>query len=310
MEFSSESTQERQEHPARRKEPEEIFLDRIVEISGLDREKAARAASVVLCELERHLTGGEAGKLESELPDQFRDLLRECEREAGEKALRFDRSEFFQRVARQLDMPGRRVGPVVTGTLTAVREHISIEEARYVANQLPEDLKRLWEHPGWFSRAPELDGVEHRRLGDPTLPELAIKRHESRTTNSYLRFLEDLMDIGNLEADEAEAAAVSVLCALEQRISANEAQDLNSELPVKLRELLFRCDRHQEKPLRFDLDTLYDMVADDLQVNRESVVPVVHFVFCAVRQRISEGEAADVAAQLPRDIASVWLGAE
>lgn len=290
--------------------PEETFVDRVCELSGLQREKAAKAASIVVCALEQHLVGGEARKLEAELPAMLQGLLTECEREAGEKALRFGRAEFFQRVARDLDMPGRRVGPIVTGVFTAVRELISGAEARDVANQLPEDLKQLWEYPHFRSQAPEIHGVEHRRMGDPASPELRVKRSESRATNTYKDFLEDLMNIGNLDADEAEAAAVSVVCALEQRIHAQEAKDLNAQLPLKLAELLYRCERHAGKPLRFDLNGLYDMVAEDLQVDRESAVPLVHFVFCALRGRVSEGEAADVASQLPEDIKDLWWGAE
>ena len=132
-------------------------------------------------------------------------------------------------------------------------------------------------------------------------------RHESHASTTYKNFLKDLCSLSGMDEQKAECAAVSVLCNLEQRIYGEEARDLEAQLPSRLRELLQRCPRHQGKPSeKFGRDELFRRVADELQVDRSEAEPITRSVFSAVRAQITEGEATDVADQLPSDLADLW----
>ena len=281
------------------------LVDRVAGISGIAVEEVPQATVGVLDVLQRHLSGGVARRLESQLPLGVRDWMKDSTKPTEAGAETFDRSTFFRWVEEALHLEGRRVGPVVQGVFAAVREQVSEDMARDVANQLPEGLKQLWDHPVPDVRAPDIQGVEHRQRR-PVTDALRAKRSESRQTNTYLRFLREVSAKGDLTLDEAEDAAASVLCLLDQRLTQAEAGDLNAQLPMKLRELLVRCARHPGAPLRFDLAGLYEMVGEDLNMDPSETPPVVAAVLAVVKAQISAGEARDVASQLPRDIAAEW----
>ena len=134
-------------------------------------------------------------------------------------------------------------------------------------------------------------------------------RHESRQSQTYKAFLKYLCDVGRFDDErQAENAAVSVLCALEQRLFGEEARDLEAQLPQKLRELLVRCERHESgpPPNKFGRDELLKMVGDDVGVKQENTESVVRAVFSALQAQISEGEIEEVGQQLPADIRDLW----
>lgn len=136
---------------------------------------------------------------------------------------------------------------------------------------------------------------------------LRQQRRESRATNTYKTFIDKLKTLADMPGADLEAAAASVLCALEQRLTSEEAFDLESQLPSKLRELLKRCDRHQmTEPRKFGLHEFYEKVASDLSIERDQAVPLVRAVILAVKYQISQGEAEDVEAQLPGDLKQIW----
>lgn len=138
-------------------------------------------------------------------------------------------------------------------------------------------------------------------------PEIRRQRHESRSGSTYKNFLKELCKLGNMNEEQAEEASVSVLCALERRIYSDEATQLESQLPSKLRELLQRCDRHEGAPPRkFGRDEFFQIVADDLNTDVGQAERCARAVISAVRSQISEGEAEDVAGQLPQDLAELW----
>jgi uncharacterized protein (DUF2267 family) len=133
------------------------------------------------------------------------------------------------------------------------------------------------------------------------------QRSESRASQTYKAFLAHLCERGGMSPSVAQQAAVSVLCALEQRILAEEAADLEAQLPRKLTELLHRCERHEEElPPKFGREHLLRRVGEDLSLNPDAVEPVVRAVLDALRHQISEGEAEDVMSQLPHDLRDLW----
>ena len=149
--------------------------------------------------------------------------------------------------------------------------------------------------------------MANESMNQARLEEIRKQRHESRTSSTYKQFLKDLCSLGNMKEEDAERAAVSVLCALEQRIMRSESEDLEAQLPFKLQQLLHRCELHEaDVPKRFGRDEFIQMVASDLKTDPDNAETIARNVFTVVREQVSEGEAEDVAAQLPPDLADLW----
>ncbi|NPC84884.1 DUF2267 domain-containing protein, partial [Pyxidicoccus fallax] len=104
----------------------------------------------------------------------------------------------------------------------------------------------------------------------------------------------------------AECAAVAVLSALERRILPAEARDLEAQLPRRLVEFLPPLEQRPPRPRRFGREEFLQTVADDLEKPVEEMEPLVRAVFRAMRDLISEGEAEDVASNLPPDLQALW----
>ncbi len=133
------------------------------------------------------------------------------------------------------------------------------------------------------------------------------QRSETRRSQTYKAFLRNLMVIGSMNEEEAERAAVSILCVLEQRLFGEEAAHLEAQLPGKLQDLLLRCERHLGKPAsRFGKDGFIQMVSEDLGVDSVEAEKKIRAVFSAVREQVSEGEIEDVIGQLPTDLRELW----
>ncbi|HEX5753985.1 MAG TPA: DUF2267 domain-containing protein [Archangium sp.] len=133
------------------------------------------------------------------------------------------------------------------------------------------------------------------------------QRSETRRNQTYKAFLRNLMVIGSMNEEEAERAAVSVLCVLEQRLFGEEAAHLEAQLPGKLQDLLLRCERHVGKPAsKFGRDGFLQMVSEDLDVDTLEAERKIRAVFTAVRDQVSEGEIEDVIGQLPMDLRELW----
>ncbi|WP_223631660.1 DUF2267 domain-containing protein [Corallococcus sp. EGB] len=148
-----------------------------------------------------------------------------------------------------------------------------------------------------------------RHTADLPLDERRRMRHESRTSQTYKAFLKYLRDVGPFQSEQAaQDAAVSVLCALEQRILGEESNDMEAQLPQKLRELLVRCERHESgpPPRKFGRGEMLEMVADDIGVKPESAEPIIRAVFSAIQAQISDGESDDIGGELPTDIRDLW----
>ncbi|MBU8894281.1 DUF2267 domain-containing protein [Corallococcus sp. H22C18031201] len=141
-----------------------------------------------------------------------------------------------------------------------------------------------------------------------TLEERRARRSQMRSSQTYAAFLKRLCERGGMSPSVAQQAAVSVLCALEQRIYSEEASDLEAQLPRRLTELLHRCERHEgeARPAKFGREEMLRWVGEDLALNPDAVEPVVRAVLDSLRHQISEGEAEDVMAQLPEDLRHLW----
>ncbi len=134
-----------------------------------------------------------------------------------------------------------------------------------------------------------------------------LQRHETKTNQTFKQFLDNLCQLGSMREEFAERAAVSVLCALEQRLFGNEFRHLEAQLPLKLQKLLAQCERHPgEAPQKLDREAFLERIGEDLGMQTDEVEPVVRAVFTAVKDQVSEGEIEDVIHQLPSDFHDLW----
>ena len=158
------------------------------------------------------------------------------------------------------------------------------------------------------TQGPDVNARQGSIRRDVPLDIRRARRRESRTSQTYAAFIKHLCDRGGMSPSVAEKAAVSVLCAIEQRIFGEEARDMEAQLPQKLVDLLNRCERHESgpPPHKFGRVEMLQMVSEDLSLNPEAVEPIIRAVLDAIRDQISEGEVEQVMRQLPTDLRDLW----
>lgn len=125
------------------------------------------------------------------------------------------------------------------------------------------------------------------------------------------RFLRDIEGALILPAhvDPAEAAS-AVTCTLTARLTGGEAQDMLQQLPLSLRPLLQRCERHVQDPAAaFDRDEFVRRVADHLGVSQGDAECIALAVFSALRARLPAPDVQDVDGQLPKSLKELWRAA-
>ena len=133
------------------------------------------------------------------------------------------------------------------------------------------------------------------------------ERREQRHSQTFAEFMKYLRRVGSISEEMAERASVAVLCALERRILPDEAKDLESQLPFKLRELVRRCDTHAGvRPHTIHRPEFVAMVAEELAVPPDRAEHLILSVFHALRAQVSQGEARQVEGQLPPDLRALW----
>ena len=132
-----------------------------------------------------------------------------------------------------------------------------------------------------------------------------LQRHLAHTRATYAHFIKHLCAVGELEPAVAEAAAISVVSALERRIQPGQARHLEAQLPRRLVAFLPR-EPGPAGVRRFGRAALLQTVADDLRMDVSEVEPIVRAVIAGLRDRISEGQADDVANNLPEDLRALW----
>lgn len=134
------------------------------------------------------------------------------------------------------------------------------------------------------------------------------QRREQHHAQTWANFCKDVSAKGNIDRDLAECAAVSVLKRLEQRITNGEAKNLDSQLPLKLRELIAAGRRGESgfRPRDIHKDEFVRLVADDLQKSEEEALQLIRAVFATARAHITEGEAEKVSSNLPADLRAMW----
>ena len=120
-------------------------------------------------------------------------------------------------------------------------------------------------------------------------------------------------------SEQAEAGSRIVLSLLSHRLTPQEAHDVAEQLPGELEQLWnsdtwitqFLSLSHQGILKYRRKEELYSLIQNEIEKLHLPVGPekLAVAVFHTLKEQISDGEAQDVAAQLPQDIKQVWLAA-
>lgn len=107
--------------------------------------------------------------------------------------------------------------------------------------------------------------------------------------------------------EEARQATTAVLRALRDRLTENEAEQAVAQLPTELKALWRSGPRPGRCPVKMHRAQFLERVRAEASLeSARTAEAVTEAVFAALKEQISEGEVADIAAQLPRDLKAVW----
>lgn len=100
------------------------------------------------------------------------------------------------------------------------------------------------------------------------------------------------------EHAEAEKLAVAVVATLEEHLPLDEVQELEAELPARVRELVAQLDRVLDLP-GMDESGFYARVAQRSRMTHEDAEKTVRAVMKALRAHLSPREARRIATLAP-----------
>ena len=111
-------------------------------------------------------------------------------------------------------------------------------------------------------------------------------------------FIDEVAHELGCETAEAEKLAVAVVATLEERLPVDEVQDLEAELPQRVRELVAQLDRVLDLP-GMDASVFYARVAQRSKMTHEDAERTVAAVMKALRAHLSPREARRIATLAP-----------
>lgn len=122
----------------------------------------------------------------------------------------------------------------------------------------------------------------------------------------YVEFIEQVKSEAALASQkEAEKATQATLETLGERISKTEREDLASELPPKLRGMLFQKEHHgrfrKEQIDRFSLEEFYKRVSARMDVGYHDAASRTRAVIKALQMAVSSGELKNILYALPEE---------
>jgi len=146
---------------------------------------------------------------------------------------------------------------------------------------------------------------ERTGLGDMRR-DVFLKRDDASEVGTYEAFMKEIRE-GLRDGLDAEEATKAVLCTLTQRLSRSEREEFEAELPSRLACLTRACAQHggAMRARRMQDDFLQD-VADHLRLKRDQAESLVRTLFVAIRERLSDDQVHNVAAQLPDGLADLF----
>jgi uncharacterized protein (DUF2267 family) len=252
----------------------------------------ADAAVAVICTLTARLGADhtrDAYALAA-LPGSLRELLRSCDRHAGEPPAVFGRGEFLRRIAAHVDVEQALAEPIALAVFGALHRLLPMHEVEDAAAVLPPELAQLW-------RA-ALSGTAARVSGVPLPLTLPAGRF----------VLDEIERSGALpEGLDPAHAFTGVLCTLAGLLSADCGARVAAALPQTLRPLFERCPQHREtREASFDPSEFVLHLAEHLGTDDAQAEEIARAVFAALRRLISPEDVAAVEACLPDDLQDLW----
>ncbi|HTO11509.1 MAG TPA: DUF2267 domain-containing protein [Candidatus Binatia bacterium] len=110
-------------------------------------------------------------------------------------------------------------------------------------------------------------------------------------------------------ADSRHATA-AVLHALRDRLTPEEAAHAAAQLPLELKTLWAGGRPALDRPLKLHRQEFLERVRLEAGLTTIGQAErVTDAVFAALKEQLSEGEADDIVAQLPRDLKRLWVRA-
>ncbi len=156
---------------------------------------------------------------------------------------------------------------------------------------------------GGVARGPRARG---RRLG-PERP-AGEERAPAATTRRFYRTVMDASGAPSLETAQRTTAAV--FHALRDRLSPEEADHAAAQLPRDLQTIWAEGERAERRPVKMDRGAFCARVKQEaVLASDDEARKATLAVFAALKARLSSGEAADVLAQLPTDLKTMWADA-
>jgi uncharacterized protein (DUF2267 family) len=128
------------------------FAARIARRTGLDGERAMRAAEAVVETLAERISGGEVEDLEARLPFELHPALERGRAASGDHARRMPLHSFLRRVVEREGVPPADALVHARAVLDTLRETVGDEEFFDVMSELPADYKRTLVPPDRRSR--------------------------------------------------------------------------------------------------------------------------------------------------------------
>lgn len=136
------------------------------------------------------------------------------------------------------------------------------------------------------------------------LPKQIRKSEES--TIKWLALVKDRLAYE--DPDDAFLALRSVLHALRDRLTVNEANDLAAQFPIIIKGVYFDGWRPADKPLNYKtIDEFMEQVESGLPDYMDAA-EVTRGVCEVLQHLVSDGEISDVKSSLPKDIQAFFEG--
>jgi uncharacterized protein (DUF2267 family) len=109
--------------------------------------------------------------------------------------------------------------------------------------------------------------------------------------------------------EESREATAAVLRALRDRLTPDEAAQAAAQLPAELKRL-WASGRRSARPIKLRRREFLERVRVDAGLTSFSQAEMLtDAVFAGLKEQLSEGEADDILAQLPRDLKTQWVRA-
>jgi uncharacterized protein (DUF2267 family) len=119
------------------------WVNRVAELAGIDRDRAARATEAVLEVLAMRITAGQVADLAPFVPVDLRHALEHGVARSGGKAVRLSLTAFLREVARRERLPRGEALKHAKAVLAVLREAVGDKEFSDTVAQLPGEYREL-----------------------------------------------------------------------------------------------------------------------------------------------------------------------